>query len=231
MSGGSSPFTKMLDNVFPRIPPFLDMISVQAEVLSKGMTVSVDYMSEATTARFHEIMQLETRSRELREKHLDILNNAFSTPIDREDVLRSITALEVPVSSIRVVIEEMEALKIKSDNYLLEMAVILRESAAALQRGFAKLDTTPAQAEPDAQVGLQCLSNVDRVYRKALSNLYSIDDDLNRMRSHADGAEVQAMIHVVEMLKRREVYRHIRNIAARIAEAAQVLHGIVIQIS
>ncbi|MBF0262013.1 MAG: hypothetical protein HQL97_09300 [Magnetococcales bacterium] len=231
MSGGSSPFTKMLDNVFPRIPPFLDMISIQAEVLSKGMTVAVDYMSEATTARFHEIMQLETRARELREKHLDILNNAFSTPIDRDDVLRSITALEVPVASIRVVIEEMEALKIKSDNHLLEMAVILRESAAALQRGFAKLDTVPAQAEPDAQVGLQCLGNVDRVYRKALSGLYSIDDDINRMRTHTDGAEVQAMIHVVEMLKRREVYRHIRNIAAKMNEAAQVLHGIVIQIS
>ncbi|MBF0270662.1 MAG: DUF47 family protein [Magnetococcales bacterium] len=230
MSGGSSPFTKMLDNVFPRIPPFLDMIGVQAELLAKGMTVAVDYLSESSTARFHEIMKIETQAQELREKHLDVLNNAFSTPIDREDVLRSIVSLEVPVRSIRVVVEEMEALKIKTDNYMLEMAVVLRESASAMQRGFSKLDTTPAQAEPDAQLGLQTLSNVDKVYRKALSNLYSIDDDLSKMRARADGAEIQAMIHVVEMLKRREIYRHLRNIAGKLGDTASVLHGIVIQI-
>ncbi|MBF0295326.1 MAG: hypothetical protein HQL96_09065 [Magnetococcales bacterium] len=230
MSGANSPFTKMLDNVFPRIPPFLSMISQQAEALAKGMSVAVDYMSEPTTARFHEIMKIETLANELREKHLDVLNNAFSTPIDREDVLRSIIALEVPVASIRVVVEEMEALKIRSDNHLLEMAVVLRESAAALQRGFSKLDTTPAQADPDAQVGLQCLTNVDRIYRKALVHLYTIDDDLNKMRTHADGAEVQAMIHVVEMLKRREIYRHLRNIAGKMGDAASVLHAIVVQI-
>ncbi|MBF0614168.1 MAG: DUF47 family protein [Magnetococcales bacterium] len=230
MSGGSSPFTKMLDNVFPRIPPFLDMISLQAELLAKGMTVAVDYVSEASTAKFHEIMIIETQARELREKHLDVLNNAFSTPIDREDVLRSIVSLAEPVGSIRVVVEEMEALKIKSDNHLLEMAVVLREASAALKRGFSKLDTTPGQAEPDAQVGMQCLSNVDKIYRKALVNLYSIDDDLNRLRAHADGAEVQAMMHVVEMLKRREIYRHLRNIAGKVTECASVLHGIVVQI-
>lgn len=230
MSGGSSPFTKMLDNVFPRIPPFLDMIAVQGEVLAKGMSVAVDYLSEASTAKFHEIMKLDTQAKELREKHLDVLNNAFSTPIDREDVLRSIVTLADPVVSVRVLIEEMEALKIKTDNHMLEMAVILRESAAALQRGFSKLDTTPGQAEPDAQVGMQTLANVDKVYRKALTTLYSIDDDLAKLRVHADGAEVQAMMHVVEMLKRREVYRHLRNIAGKMNECASVLHGIVVQI-
>ncbi|MBF0126144.1 MAG: DUF47 family protein [Magnetococcales bacterium] len=230
MSGGNSPFTKMLDNVFPRIPPFITMISLQAELLAKGMSVAVDYLSESNTSKFHEIMKIETQAKELRERHLDVLTNAFSTPIDREDVLRSIISLEVPVGSIRIVVEEMEALKIKSDNYLLEMAIVLRESAAALQRGFAKLDTTPAQADPDAQVGLQCLANVDRVYRKALVSLYTIDEDLNKMRSHADGAEVQAMIHVVEMLKRREIYRHLRNIAGKMGDAASVLHSIVVQI-
>ncbi|MBF0213676.1 MAG: DUF47 family protein [Magnetococcales bacterium] len=231
MSGGSSPFTKMLDNVFPRIPPFLDMVGLQAELLAKGMTVAVDYLSSASTSKFHEIMIVETQAKELRVKHLDILNNAFSTPIDREDVLRSIITLELPVSSIRVVVEEMEALKIKTDNHMLEMAVVLRDSAVALQRGFSKLDTVPAQAEPDAQVGLQCLSNVDKVYRKALTSLYSIDDDLAKMRAHADGAEIQAMMHVVEMLKRREIYRHLRNIAGKMNDTASVLHGIVIQIS
>ncbi|MBF0127252.1 MAG: hypothetical protein HQM02_08580, partial [Magnetococcales bacterium] len=81
---GNSPFTKMLDNVFPRIPPFLDMIALQAELLAKGMSVTLDYLSEPSTARFHELMKVETQAREMRDKHLDVLNNAFSTPIDRE---------------------------------------------------------------------------------------------------------------------------------------------------
>ncbi|MBF0214487.1 MAG: hypothetical protein HQM00_13165, partial [Magnetococcales bacterium] len=201
-----------------------------ADLLAQCMTVAVDYLAEPTTANFHEIIKIETHAKELRAQYLDKLNDAFSTPIDREDVLRAIITLETPVASIRVVVEEMDALKIKSDRYLSEMAVIMRESASALQRGFTKLESTPALADPEAQVGLQCLSNVDRVYRKALVELYNIDDDVNKMRAQADGAEVQAMIHVVGMLKRREIYRHFRNIAGKMGEAASVLHGVVVQI-
>ncbi|MEO5376731.1 MAG: hypothetical protein H7832_02945 [Magnetococcus sp. DMHC-6] len=230
MSATNSPFTKMLDNVFPRIPPFLTMITAQAEILSQAMTVAAEYLSDSKPAKFQELVKLESQAKAMRDKHLDILTNAFSTPIDREDVLQSIIRLEIPLGSMRVVIEEMEALQIKSDNYCLEIAVVMREAASALQRGYSKLDTTPAMADPDAQVGLLCLTNVDKVYRKALAKLYSIDEDIQRMKSRAADAEVLAMMHVVEMLKRREIYRHMRNIAGQMCDAASTLHGIVVAI-
>lgn len=230
MSAANSPFTKMLDNVFPRIPPFLTMITVQADILAQAMTVAADYLSEAKSTKFQELVKLESQAKTLRDQHLDNLTNAFSTPIDREDVLQSIIRLEIPVGSMRVVIEEMEALQIKSDNFCLEMAVVMRETASALQRGFSKLDTTPAKADADAQVGLLCLTNVDKVYRKALAKLYNIDEDIQRMKNHSVDAEIMAMTHVVEMLKRREIYRHMRNIAGKMGDAAGTLHGIVVAI-
>ncbi|MEO5334944.1 MAG: hypothetical protein H7839_23265 [Magnetococcus sp. YQC-5] len=124
----------------------------------------------------------------------------------------------------------MHALKITSDNYCLEMAVIIRETAHALHRGYAKLATNPGMAEPDAQMGLLCLPHVDEVYRKALNKLYIIEDDVKQLQSKEADAQINAFIHIVDILKRHDEYQYLRDIADHISKAASVLHGIVIQI-
>ncbi|MBF0127250.1 MAG: hypothetical protein HQM02_08570 [Magnetococcales bacterium] len=221
---------KMLDSILPPMPPFLEMISAQAETLSKSMSIAVDYLEDPSEAKIKAMEELEATAASLRNAHLDKLNNSYSTPIDRADVMQAIGTLSFPVGSMTLLIEEMKALKIPSDNYILEMAVVLRETANALQRGYSKLATTPGQAKADAQTGMQCLSSVDRVYRKALGKLLTIDEDLRNMQAKQAGADVTTFIHVVDMLKKRETYRHMRNIASKMQEASGTLHAIVVQI-
>ncbi|MBF0308750.1 MAG: DUF47 family protein [Magnetococcales bacterium] len=230
MGSSNSLFGKMLDNVFPRVPPFLSMITVQCEILTSSLNILAGYMGGEVKDAVANIAKQEEAAHALKEKHLDILNNAFSTPIDREDVLRAITTLDIPVGSARVVMEEMEGLKVAADKFSLEMSVMLREAATAIQRGFGKLETNPGSADPDALGALQTLLGIDRVYRKALGSLYTIDEDLKRFAAHTEDAEVKAMQHVVDMMKRREMYRHLRDLGIQLSDAARVLHSIVVQI-
>ena len=61
----------------------------------------------------------------------------------------------------------------------------------------------------------QALENrVWRAYRQAVAGLFSGPEDIH---------------HVMEMLKLREIYRHLSNCGDRGDEAANVIHGIVVK--
>lgn len=219
--------SKMLDHILPPMPAFLEMVSAQAELLAKAMTTAVDCLTDADPIRFQTLTDIENSARELRRRHLDKLADSFSTPIDRADLLQSINTLERPVEAIVEAVEEMQALQIISDNYCLEMAVVLREAGSALQRGYAKLSSTPGQAKPDAEMALQCPSSVDQIYRKGIARLLTVDPD--EVRARDPEIQIATFLHTVEILKRREAYRHLRNISGQIGEAAEVLHSIALQ--
>ncbi|MBF0124985.1 MAG: hypothetical protein HQL60_06590 [Magnetococcales bacterium] len=231
MSGTNTPFTKMLDNVFPRVPPFFKYIDEQCAVLLQSYEQLVEYLESGDSAKGKGLIACDKEAQDLKTKHLDILSNAFSTPMDREDVYRSLTILDVPVSSALITFEEMEGLRVKTDKYCLEMGILLREAAAALKRGYSKLDSDPAAADADAQTARSCRGTIDKAYRRALAELYTIDEDIKKLEAHASGAETQAISHVVDMLKRREIYRHLHVASRQMTDAADVLHGIVIQLT
>ncbi|MBF0213674.1 MAG: hypothetical protein HQM00_08930 [Magnetococcales bacterium] len=221
--------SKMLDAILPPMPAFLDMVSEQAELLSKCMLIAVDCLTDPTPIRFQALADIDDKAKELRQRHLDKLSDSFSTPIDRADLVQAINTLEIPVETMREAVEEMRALQVTSDNYCLEMAVVLREAASALHRGYSKLSTNPGQADPDALMGMQCPTSVDQVYRKAVAKLFTIDEAVKEGIAKDEEAHIAAFIHTVEILKRREAYRHLRNISAQMGQAAAVLHSIVMQ--
>ncbi|MBF0262015.1 MAG: hypothetical protein HQL97_09310 [Magnetococcales bacterium] len=221
--------SKILDSILPPMPAFLDMVSAQAEILAKCMSTAVDCLTDPEPIRFQAMADFENSARELRTRHLDKLSDSFSTPIDRADLNEAINTLETPVEEIRETIEEMRALGVESDKYCLEMAIVLRESAAALQRGYAKLSTKPGQADPDAMAALSCVTRVDAIYRKGLGRLYTLNEDMEAIKAKDEDIRVATFIHTVDILKRREAYRHLRSVSILIGDAAEVLHTIVAQ--
>ncbi|MBF0178544.1 MAG: hypothetical protein HQM03_00815 [Magnetococcales bacterium] len=223
-------FGKVLDQVLPPIPPFFEMMVAQADVLTEGFALAADFFAEAGAIPVRDVAGIEEKGKVLRKRHLDKLYQSYSTPVDRTDLLEAINTLEAPLGSLRLLLEEMEALGIGSDPFLLEMAVVLRESAGALRRGYAKLADTPAMADPDAETGMRCLASVDQVCRKALGSLYTIDEMTLRLQEQAGEERISAYRQLVDLLKKREVYQHFRSIAGEMHAAASVLHTIVVQI-
>jgi hypothetical protein len=93
---------------------------------------------------------------------------------------------------------------------------MVREGAVELLKGMQHLKDNPELANEHAQRAKKIETYVERVYRKTLADLFVPPKDLKGM---------------VEILKLREVYRHLSNAADRIDEAANILSDIVVKMT
>jgi uncharacterized protein Yka (UPF0111/DUF47 family) len=110
----------------------------------------------------------------------------------------------------------MTILEVEPNNFLQRMASLLRDAAHEIHLGVLRLSDHPGVAE-DHAVRAKALENrVEQVYREALADLFHLPRDVD---------------HVVEMLKLREIYRHLSNAADRGDEAANVLSDIVVKMT
>ncbi len=232
MSGSSnSVITKLVDRVFPRMPDFYGLINEQCDLICRSMDVFVEFMETGDMAKGNEVRAMEKEGDELKTRQMEILNRAFATPMDREDIYRAIVTIDEILNYAKTTVREVEALEIKPDSHMAEMAKQIRDGSVALRDGYRKLSSHPMDAEENAAAARKAERNTEKVYRAALAELFRADTHIAALSDKTEGAEARAMMHVIDMFKRREVYRHLSNAADRLEHAAGVLHDIVVQIA
>ncbi|MBF0161337.1 MAG: DUF47 domain-containing protein [Magnetococcales bacterium] len=231
--GGSNSFISGITNaVFPRMPNFYGMLLEQCDLVSQAMDALVDFMQTGSKAAADKVMRLENEEDALKARNLDVLANAFATPLDREDLQRAMTSVGVTMTYASTVVQEMQALNIKSGQFTTEMAVLLREANSALHRGYKKLGTKDtALGEADAQVAVQAKHTLDRAFRRALAELFNADKIMDSLKKDMPDAKMEAMGYVLEIFKRREIYRHLSDAGHELSRAGNFLHDIVVKIS
>lgn len=204
-------FRRLYERVFPKAPDFFALLSEQCVHVGHTANLLVEYMETGDPEIGKMIKRDEHEADQVKVRNIHILNEAFSTPIDREDIYRSITDLDEVVNYCKSTVNEMDALGVAPDKHCLEMAMRLKEGVAALVNGYARLKTTPAGAADDADLARKAERKVEKIYRRALADLFQGDD-------------------YIAMFKRREIYRHLSNAADRMSHCANTLHDIVVKI-
>lgn len=236
MSGTSdSVVTRIVDRVFPRMPNFYALIDEQCDAAVAAMEAFVQFMETGDPEKATEVRRLEKSGDDLKDRNTDMLNKAFATPMDREDIYRAIVSIDHIINYAKTTVREMEALELKPDAFTLEFALVLRDGALALQRGYKKLSTAPATAEQDAQAVRKAERNTEKVYRRALTTLFGDHSmaglDTTDQSPLSVSQACAAMNDVMSIFKRRELYRHLSNAGDRLARAGDNLHDIVVKIS
>ncbi|MGD8876065.1 MAG: DUF47 family protein [Gammaproteobacteria bacterium] len=232
MSGSTdSVVTRLMDRVFPRMPDFYSLLNDQCNLVVEAMEVFVQFMENGEKSLAKQVRALEKRGDELKARNTDILNKSFSTPMDREDIYRAIATIDHIANYAKTTTREIEVLNVTPDKYMLELAVLLKEGAYALQRGYRKLSENPQQAEEDSQAARKAERSSEKVYRRALGELFREESYIEILANQETDAKVEAVKLVLDIFKRREVYRHLSNAADRLARAGEVLHDIVVKIS
>jgi len=94
------------------------------------------------------------------------------------------------------------------------MASKLRKAAEEIHLGVLRLKDHPNVANDHAVRAKTLENQVEHLYREAIADLFNGPKDVE---------------HVVEMLKLREIYRHLSNCADRGDEAANVIQDIVVK--
>ena len=175
------------------------------------------------------VRDLEHEGDDLKSANLDTLNSAFSTPMDREELYRAIATIDHIMNYAKTTIREMDTLGVAPDAMCLEMVTTLREGTEALRDGYAKLSTNPGAAEPFAQAARKSERNTEKTYRHALAALFDVESKISSIENGDAPSGTVALRTVIEIFKKREVYRHLANMADRLAHAGDTLHDIVVK--
>ena len=144
-------FHRFFDRVFPSMPDFFGLLSEQSLQVRDGVALLVRLMETADPEIGNEIRREEHEADKTKLRNLQILNESFATPVDREDIYRAIVNLDEILNYCKTTVYEMYEFQLAPDPHLIEMTTILREGCEALAEAFAKLKASPAEA---AELGL-----------------------------------------------------------------------------
>jgi len=198
----------------PRKDKFLLLLIQQAEITLEGMNALESYMKKRSDKHAGTVAQAEKDADEVRRILIDHLNRTFVTPIDREDIFSLSRAIDDVMDYAYSTVEEMQILDVEPNDYLRRLVSLLQDAAEELHLAMLRLKDNPGVASEHATRAKAMENRVERVYREAVADLFSGPDDIH---------------HVMEMLKLRELYRHLSNCADRGDEAANVIHNIVVK--
>ena len=200
----------------PRQDRFVQLLIEQAEITLSGMDALESYMKKRSSKHASSVRQAEKDADEVRRILIDHLNRTFVTPIDREDIFALSRAIDDVVDYAYTTVEEMEVLDVEPNDFLRRLVSLLQDAATEIHLAMLRLKDNPGVAAEHASRAKALENRVERVYREAVADLFSGPDDIH---------------HVMEMLKLRELYRHLSNCADRGDEAANVIHNIVVKMT
>lgn len=202
-------------NLFKTRPDkFLALLEKQAHLTLQGLDLLNEFMHQRTQEAAEELSAKEKEADEIRRILIDELNRTFITPIDREDIFALSRAIDDMIDYAYSTVDEMEILKVKPTDQMRRIAELLRGAAFEIHLATQRLQGHPNVAAEHAQRAKALENRVESVYREALSELFTGPEDLK---------------HVVKMLKKREVYRHLSNAADKGDEAANIIADVVVK--
>ena len=198
----------------PRQDKFLQLLIEQAETTQGGMVELESYMKKRSDKHAVDVVQAEKDADEIRRILIDDLNRTFVTPLDREDLFALSRAIDDVMDYAYSTVEEMQILDVEPNDHLRRMVSLLQDAANEIHLATLRLEENPGVASEHASRAKALENRVGRAYREAVADLFSGPEDIH---------------HVMEMLKLREIYRHLSNCADRGDEAANVIHDIVVK--
>jgi predicted phosphate transport protein (TIGR00153 family) len=193
---------------------FIELLIRQAEFAVEGFQTLLKYVKQPDEALAQRVTSIEKEADEVRRILIDELNQTFITPIDREDIFSLSLTVDDILDYANTTVDEMVLFEVTPNTFIERMVSLMSDAAREIHLGVLQLEDHPNVAN-DHAVRAKALENrVETVYREALADLFHMPRDVD---------------HVVEMLKLREVYRHLSNAADRGDAAANVIGDIVVK--
>ena len=95
MSGGANnPLSKVVGRIFPKVPDFVGMIAEQSALAVEATSALVSFMESGSQEAALRVRELEHQGDTIKDRNVDELNQAFSTPMDREDLYRAMISID-----------------------------------------------------------------------------------------------------------------------------------------
>ena len=193
---------------------FIVMLLAHAALARRAVSCLEGWLEHPEPAAVERMRSIAAECGESRRVLIDELHETFVTPFDREDIYNLSQSLERMVNYALTTIEEMHLLEVSADAPIRAMVALVAEQAGDLEAAMQRLPRNPRVADDHANRVHEKEREVERIYRGAIRDLFARASDPQGLPA---------------VLYRREVYRHISNMADRAVSAANMLGMVVMK--
>lgn len=162
----------------PESPDVIGMLQRQAEVTASGMTAFAAWAA-GDGSRAPEVRAAEHECDDLRRQLVDAVRDAFTTPLEPEDLFQLSRDLDKVINGAKDTVRESEAMQFPPDAASAEMATLLCEGVDHLRDAFERLDGRRDRhglATEAADAAVKSQRQLERVYRRAMGELLEVSD-------------------------------------------------------
>lgn len=193
---------------FCNIQNMADTLVQAAEMFAQGVENLQDIV-----AFTKEMKELESKCDVFVHTILMELNETFITPIEREDIMALITALDDVVDGIEASTSRFDMYQMfESDEIILLFADIIKRSTYEIQKAVYLLSQKKLLAIREHNVRVNELENsADDIYRRGIRTLFAVVKD------------------PIELIKRKDVYERLEQTTDSCEDVAKQLESIVMR--
>ena len=159
----------------PETPDVLATLAAQADTTLAGMTAFAAWAG-GDPAREAEVRAAEHDADRIRRQLQVQLRQAFSTPIDQEDLYSLSELLDAVLNCAKNVVREADALGLAPDPPLAVMADGLLSGLGHLREAFDHLVGDGDVATSEADAALAAERRMEKAYRQAMRDLLAAPD-------------------------------------------------------
>lgn len=198
---------------------FVQLLIEQSDITEQGMQLLVKWFEKEKAhdeSALEKIRRKEKEADEVRRILIDELHNTFITPLDREDIFNLSLYIDDMLDYALTTVEELQMFNVEVDEHLLQMILNMRDAAVEMSLAVKRLSANPRVAIEHCRRAKKLENDVEAIYRVAISELFNKAKDFKEL---------------MVILRTREVYRHVSNMADKANQAADVLSMIVMKIT
>ncbi len=202
----------------PKVDKFVGMLIEQSQITVEGLKLLEKWLgkTELKEKAIDQMRAKEIEADEVRRILIDELHNTFVTPLDREDIFMISLYIDDIMDYCYTTVEELQLLKIEADEHLIQMVKLTREATQELEMAFHRLFSNPRVAGEHARRAKKIENEVEHLYRVAIGDLFIKANDFTAL---------------MVMLRQREVYRHVSNMADQADRVADILGMVVMKLT
>ncbi|MFA6074999.1 MAG: DUF47 domain-containing protein [Negativicutes bacterium] len=202
---------KLFNRLFPPKYDFFETLRRQAEFTSEGVRRLEKWLVDRSDRNYDRMLSLAEEADRVRFKMEADLSEAFLTPFSRQDIYIFSVRMNRIIEAAKSTMFSCKVYDCPTDNVILGMSLALSRGAKSLSDATSMLEKNPRHAERLIDNMRQEKYLIVIQYREALAEMFKL--------------EISS-----DTLKRREIYRELRDVAEHVDIVVDVLHRIVVRL-
>lgn len=202
-----------LSAIFPPKHDFEGMLLLQADKNLEGVKALNDWLrSNNLSVPASNLDRIEQEADDMRHRMEMLLLDAFSTPFDRQNIYSISRQMDYILNFSLSTAIEMRAFGVQADEAILGMAMYLQNGVATVRDAIEIMQRNPAKADSMIRQMRQYEREIEVLYVSSLADLFKLEDH-------------------IQILKKREVYHHLKDAGRALSITVDILHRIIVELA